>query len=125
MPKAKKNSAVLTNQGPQVATEKPSVSSPAIEGDLDEKKRMIRSLGKFVEDSSEVNSDGENAVEFAGGAVVSKGKMDLTIELSKLKNETQDCQHIDGLSPDTKVIFLGECLRTLILNNQMKTFSAR
>lgn len=102
-PPKKKDSAVLTNLGPQVAEKRADIPRQDME-----KKELLRSLGRFVEDSPETNPQGENHVVFSGGEIVAKkGGQDIHLTESQLKGGEKP-NWVEELSSSTKVLFLGE-----------------
>lgn len=93
---------VMTNVGPQVAES----SSPS--KGLDEKKEILRSLGRFVDDSPSTTEEGDSRVTFSGGEVVSKkGSQDLILTESNLTGG-ENPEWIEALEGSTKVLFVGE-----------------
>lgn len=98
--KQARDSVVLASQGPQVAE---------VGGHLDEKRNLLKSLGRFIEDSPILNDEGESSVSFKGGQVVAKKATasDLTLSTSDLL-EREPAFWVEPLSPETKILFLGE-----------------
>lgn len=90
-------------RGPEVAQAK--VQEPAAEKEPSEKKELLQSLGRFVEESS----GDDHKVSFSGGEVRAKaGETAVTLEESQLISSVQP-RFIDGFGDETRVLFVGEC----------------
>lgn len=90
-------------RGPEVANSKQR--EPAPEQGPSEKKELLQSLGRFVEESS-----GEDQkVTFTGGEVRAKaGETAVTLEESQLVSSVGP-RFVDNFSSETQVLFVGEC----------------
>lgn len=85
----------LMASGPQVAGTEPQNEQ--------EKKQVLKSLGRFVEEQSEA----KGSLSFPGGEVkVNAGAK--KIDLSSLSGEAEP-QWVESLNEKTKVLFLGDC----------------
>lgn len=93
----------MTSVGPQVADQGAELSES-----VSEKKDLLRSLGRFVEDSPSTTEQGESRVIFSGGEVISKnGNQDLTLVESSLVGG-ENPEWIESLESSAKVVFVGE-----------------
>ncbi|MCR9204000.1 MAG: hypothetical protein NXH75_05460 [Halobacteriovoraceae bacterium] len=102
-PPRKPSGPVMTNVGPQVADQGTELSQS-----ISEKKDLLRSLGRFVEDSPSTTKEGESRVIFSGGEVIAKnGNQDLTLVEADLAGGVSP-EWVESLESSAKVIFVGE-----------------
>lgn len=90
-------------KGPEVALGQ-APDNPKAESHS-EKKELLQSLGRFVEESS----GEDHRVSFSGGEVRAKsGETAVTLEESELISSVEP-RFVDEFNDNTKVLFVGEC----------------